>query len=69
MAAIHKTVPPFLAKHGITSISDNLTPGDELDFSRELVRLFGKEFIEAWNAEKAQQQAKAGCLTHPQPAN
>lgn len=69
MAAIHKTVPPFLAKHGITSISDNLMPGDELDFSRELVRLFGKEFIEAWNAEKAQQQAKAGCLTQPQPAN
>lgn len=69
MAAIPKAVPPFLAKHGIKSISDNLEPGDEVDCAHELVRLFGKEFIAAWNAEKALQQAKASCLTQPHPAN
>jgi len=69
MATTPKAVPAFLAKHGIKSVKDNLNHGDEVDCARELVRLFGKEFIEAWNAEKAQQQAKAGCLTQPQPAN
>lgn len=62
MAATNKPVPNFLAKHGIKTLSDNLEPDDEVDCARELVRLFGKEFIAAWNAEKPHRKAKGGCL-------
>lgn len=66
MAVIDKPVPAFLAKHGITSVRTNLQEGDEVTgFARELVRLFGKEFMAAWNAEKA---AKAACSSPSQPA-
>lgn len=60
MAHLNKTIPPFLARHGIKSISDNLQDGDEVTgFTRELVRLFGKEFMAEWNAEQAAARAAA----------
>lgn len=60
MALLNKPVPPFLAKHGIKSISDNLQDGDEVTgFTRELVRLFGKEFMAEWNTQQAAARAAA----------
>ncbi|WP_024303342.1 hypothetical protein [Pseudogulbenkiania sp. MAI-1] len=45
-------IPDCLAKHGITTVRDNLQPGQTVGgFVPELVRLFGAELVEAFKCK------------------